>query len=166
MTTERFINGTMTPSGYTAAFGTEIESLPSLSAVLSTIAFDPTSGGTVTLYDTFGQISMALGSMTTGAGSPYAGFSMYPLNADGTSYADGLYGSQTASEPATAYQVVQIPMAPSVTSTAITGSSVIFPLPFIGVKFKLVMYNSSLSGAVPGSGPPLVWFRSFNPNDT
>src|ERR1700728_358406 len=93
MATEKWVAGSGVGFTWTALFGTEINSLPSADAVLSSIAV---SNGTP--LDMFMDVSFALGSVTT-VGVPVLGLYLYPLNQDASTYGDSRFGSAAVGPP-------------------------------------------------------------------
>jgi hypothetical protein len=128
---------------YMAAFGTEINSLPTGDAVLSTISFDNTVA-TLGTPDQFLDLSFTgalTASETVGAGAGLA-FFLYCLQADGATFGDGrlVAGTQLAFQP------LLCPMGgiPVQTGTAITtfaGNITGFVIP--PRKFAIVMQNNT-----------------------
>lgn len=155
MATERWTAG-ITIGSYTAAFGAEVNSLAAGDSVLSSVSFDNSANG-----DTAMQISVAISSMTTPANVPLLQFYMYPLNQDGSTYGDGAWTTTPAAgNPANNYLLDgTIPLVPSVTQ-AQEGTTVMFPIPFVMVQFKLVLFNNNPSNALGST--VTVKARTFN----
>lgn len=135
-----------------AAFGSEINSVVSGNAVLSSVAI---SNGTA--LDIFADVSISLGSVTPGAGAPYIGVYLVALNEDGTSYGDGRFGTSAAGPPASQYFVGAIPCIAS-TAGVITGTlrGVILP----PGTFKFIMYN--LAGVTLAASSNVIDYRTYN----
>ena len=152
MATEKWISGSGVGLTWTAAFSTEINSIVNTNAILSSVSI---ANGTP--LDIFADISIALGSITSGAGAPYIGFYLYPLNQDGSTYGDGRFGSSAAGPPLSQYFVGAVPLIPSVTQAqegAVTG--IIMP----PGTFKFVAYN--LSGATLAASSNTFSYRTYN----
>lgn len=134
------------------AFSTEVNSITNGQAVLSSIAI---ANGTA--LDLFADISIALGSITTGAGAPYIGIYLYPLNQDGSTYGDGRFASAASGPPLSSYFVGQVPLIPSVTQAqegTVTG--VLMP----PGSFKLVAYNQA--GVALAASSNTFAYRTYN----
>src|SRR6202035_5672759 len=141
MATEKWIAGAVTT--WQALFGTEINSLPNGSGVISSVVFD----NTVNL-DVFSVISINLGSVTPTGG--FIGIYWYELNtaagasgssglADGTVYGDGRFGSAAVGPPPSLWTAALIPCVAA--AGIITGVVSKVPLPL--KKAKAVLYNGS-----------------------
>ena len=152
MATEKWISGSGVGLTWTAAFSTEINSIVNTNAILSSVSI---ANGTP--LDIFADIWIALGSITSGAGAPYIGFYLYPLNQDGSTYGDGRFGSSAAGPTASQYFVGAVPLVPSVTQAqegAVTG--IIMP----PGTFSFVAYN--LSGSTLASSGNAIKYRTYN----
>lgn len=152
MATEKWVTGSLVAS-YTTCFGSEINSLASGNAILSSVS----ANANASPGDIFGQISIAIGSIVVPAGAPYIGFYIYPLNGDGSTYGDGRFGSTAAGPPLAGYQCAAVPLIPSVTQ-AQTGASGIFNIP-LGT-FKLVAYNGA--GIALAASANTFYLKTFN----
>jgi hypothetical protein len=152
MAVERWVAGAV-KSTFLSVFGTEINSIVNGNAILSSILIDNSASP----GDMFAQVSVNLGSITSGAGAPYLGIFLYPLNGDASTYGDGRFGSSAAGPPPSSYWVSSIPLILSVTQ-AQEGTTGIFPIPF--GKFKLVAYNAS--GATLASGSNTIYLKTLN----
>ncbi len=151
--TEKLIAGAV---AWTSCFGTEINSLASTNAVLSTVQIDNSSN-----LDMFMDVSFSLGSVTS-AGTPYIGLYWYPLNEDGSTYGDGRFGSSTSAFPPQNYYVgfAGLPVG----TQALTGmfalpggrSPILLP-PGAG---KLVLYNGA--GIALASSGNTIKYRTYN----
>lgn len=152
MATEKWIAGSGQGLTYGSCFSTEINSLASGNAVLSATQIDNT-----TALDIFADVSISLGSVATGAGSPFIGLYLYPLNEDGTTYGDSQFGSAAAGPPPSAYFVGVIPTKVSATAV-ITGTvrGIILP----AGKFKFVLYNNA--GVTLAASSNTVSYRTYN----
>ena len=131
------------PSSWTAAFGTEINSLAAGSVAVSSVIISNTTN----LY-TDAWISVALGAVATGTGAPNLAFYVLPLNQDGTTYGDGTVSGTVL--PGAGYSVGAITWAPSLASAAQTGQMK------IGIEippnsFKLAVVNN-IGNALAASG--------------
>lgn len=140
-------------TNWTAAFGTEINSLASGSSIISSVAI---ANGTA--LDLFMDISISLNSLTTGPGAPIVAFAMYPLNQDGTTYGDGRFGSAAAAIPNGEYWVGSIPFVASTVINPLTGSVKGVVLP--PGDFKLVLYNAL--GATLNASTNTIKYRTYN----
>jgi hypothetical protein len=153
MATEKWIAGSGQGLTWGAAMGSsDPNSLASGNAILSSQQIDNSAA-----YDVFADLSVSLGSVTPGAGAPYIGFYLYPLNEDGSSYGDGRFGSAAAGPPPSQYYVGSIPCVPS-TAGVITGAirGIILP----PGKFKFVLYN--LAGGALAASSNAVDYRTYN----
>jgi len=149
---EKWIAGSGQGLSWGSAFSTEINSLANNYAVQSSVVI---SNGTA--LDTYMDVSISIGSITTIAGAPYLGLYIYPLNQDGSTYGDGRFSSAAAGPPLTIYYVGQISLIPSVTQ-AQTGSFSNILLP--PGSFVLVLYN--LAGATLASSSNVIKYRTYN----
>ncbi len=140
MATVTWVAGTLYAS-WTAVFGAEADSVPSLDAILSSVAIDNTTAG-----DTHMDVSLAISSFTSGA-TPSLGLYWYTLNQDGSTYGDGRFGSAAAGPPPGSYLLGQCGLVPSVTQAqegAFSSLMLIEPkLRLPPWKGKLVLYNGS-----------------------
>lgn len=153
MATEKWIAGSGVGLTWTSCFSTEVNSVVTGNAILSG-ASAITNG---TALDLLCDISISLGSITTGAGLPYVGFYIYPLNQDGTTYGDGRFASSAAGPPPTNYYAGAIP-APASTTGVITGMVRGVWLP-TGT-FKFVLYNNL--GATLAGSSNTISYRTYN----
>lgn len=153
MAVEKWIAGSL--QGLTwgsAGFSTEINSLANGNAVLAANQIDNGSA-----LDVFADISIALGSLTTGSGAPYLGFYLYPLNEDGASYGDGRFGSSASGPPPSGYFAGTI-LLPASTTATLKGMvrGVVLP----PGAFKFVIYNQA-GASLAGSGNAIE-LRTYN----
>lgn len=148
---ERWIAGS-TLATYTPIAGTEVNSLVSGNAVLSSIIVDNSVIG-----DMYADISVSLGSVTTGAGIVFLGLYLYPLNQDGTTYGDGRFGASATGVPPVDYWVGNIAYIAS-TTAVIPGTARGILLPF--AKFKPVFYN--LLGVTMASSANTIKMITYN----
>lgn len=153
MAVEKWIAGSGQGLTYgSAGFSTEINSLVSGNAVIAASAIN-----NATALDIFADVSVSLGSVTTGAGAPYIGLYLFPLNEDGSTYGPSGWASSAAGPMPSQYFVGAIPCGISATGV-ITGtiSGIILP----PGSFKFGLYN--LSGATLASSANVVDYRSYN----
>jgi hypothetical protein len=128
---------------YFAAFGSEINSLVTGDAVLSTLAFDNTVA-TIGVPDQFMDVSFVgafAASETVGAGAGLA-FFLYVLEADGVTFGDGRLVAGTP----LAFQPLLCPIGgiPVQTGTVTTFAGSISGIVIPPRKFSLVMQNNTL----------------------
>lgn len=154
MSTEKWIAGSGQGLTWGNIFnsGSDIASMSNGNAIQSS-----TTISNATPLDIFADVSISLGSLTTGAGAPYIGIYLYPLNQDGSTYGDGRFGSAAAGPPPSAYLVGIIPLVPSVTQTQ-EGTLLGIVMPPGG--FTFVLYN--LSGTTLASSSNSVKYRTYN----
>jgi len=152
MSTEKWIAGTVGLTWATCGFSTEVNSVVNGNAIIAASANDNSSN-----LDMFADLSVSLGSITPGAGAPYIGFYLMPLNQDGTSYGDGRFGSSAAGPPASNYWIGNIPCIAS-TAGVVTGMirGIILP----PGSFKFCLYN--VSGVTLASGSNTIKWRTYN----
>lgn len=152
MSTEKWIAGAT--AGWANIFnsGADLNSIVNGNAILASANIDNSTN-----LDIFMDVSLSLGSLTSGSGSPYVGLYLYPLNQDGTSYGDGRFGSSAAGPPPSDYYIGRIPLVPSVTQVQ-TGTlrGIILP-PGI---FRLVAFNQA--GATLASSANAAKYRTYN----
>ena len=152
MATEKWIAGSGVGLTWTSCFGTEVNSLASGNAVLSSVAISNASP-----LDLLCDISISLGSVTSGSAIPFIGFYLYLLNQDGSTYGDGRFGSSAAGPPQTQYYVGSVPVQAS-TTAAIVGHVRGIWLPPGSAKF--VIYNNA--GVNLASSSNTVAYRTYN----
>jgi hypothetical protein len=152
MATERWIAGSGVGLTWTSCFGTEVNSVVTGNAIQSSITIS-----NATALDLLCDLSISLGSVTTGSGLPYVGFYFYPLNQDASTYGDGRFGSSAAGPPPTAYYAGAIP-APASTTAVVVGMirSVWLP-PGSG---RFVLYNNL--GVTLASSSNTIAYRTYN----
>ena len=128
---------------YFAAFGTEINSLPTGDAVLSTLSFDNTVAtlGTPDQFMDLSFVGAYAASETVGAGAGLS-FFLYVLQADGVTFGDGrlVAGTQAAFQPLLC-PIGGIPIQTG-TVTTFAGNITGFVLP--PRKFALVLSSNAL----------------------
>lgn len=152
VSTERWVASV----AWAAAFGTEINSIVTGNAILSTVVI-ANSG----VLDMFMDVSYSLGSITP-SGSPYLGLYLHPLNQDGSTYGDGRFGSSAAGPPASVYQ---IGMSGLVTAAQVqTGDFQLpgrrSPMLIPPGDFKLVLYN--VAGVTLAGSANTIKYRTYN----
>lgn len=152
MAVEKWISGSGQGLTFGNAFSTEINSIVNGNAILSSISI---ANGTS--LDIFADISIALGSIASGAGAPYIGFYLVPLNQDTSTYGDGRFGTSAAGPPGSQYFVGAIPLIPSVTQ-AQEGSLTGIVLP--PGSFKFLAYNQA--GATLAASANTFAYRTYN----
>lgn len=154
MALEKWIGGTGVGLTWSNLFNNaaDLTSLANGNAIQSS-----TTVNNGTALDVFADLSLALGSLTTGSGAPYIGFYLYPLNQDASTYGDGRFGSAAAGPPPSQYFIGSVPLIASVTQ-AQAGVVRGFVLP--PGAFTLVAYN--LAGAALPSSSNVVKYRTFN----
>lgn len=142
-------------AGWASAFSTEINSIVSGNAILSSIVIDNSSN-----LDMFCDVSFSLGSITP-SGSPYVSLYLYPLNQDGTTYGDGRFGSSAAGPPPQNYYAgfAGLPTATGVQTGVfyIPGKN---PLIIPPGSFKFVLYNAS--GVTLAGASNTIKYRTYN----
>lgn len=153
MATEKWIGGGQ--ASYTGAFATELQSLPSTDAVISSVAIDNTTN-----LDMFIDVSFQCGSVTT-TGSPFLGLYWYPLLQDGSTYGDGRFGSAAAGPPPASYLIgtLGLPVGTQALNGLFRGP---FGQPMVitPYKGKLVLMNGG-GVALPSSGITCD-YRTYN----
>lgn len=154
MAIETWIGGNGVGLTWTSCFSTEVNSLANGNAVLSSMAIN-----NATALDIFADVSISLGSVTPGAGAPYIGVYLYPLNQDGTSYGDGRFGTSAAGPPPSQYFVGTISCIPS-TAGVITGTTPRGAIILPPGSFKFVLYN--LAGVTLAASSNVVDYRTYN----
>lgn len=152
MAVEKLTAGAGVGLTWTSCFGTELNSLTSGDAVISSVAISNASA-----LDMWADLSISLGSVSSGSGLPYIGLYFYPLNGDGSSYGDGRFASAAAAVPPTQYFVGAIAIPPSTTGV-MTGSLRGFWLPPGSGKFLL--YNGA--GVNLAASANTVYYRTYN----
>ena len=131
------------PSAWAAAFGTEINSLAAGSVAVSSIIID----NTVNLF-TDAWISVSLGSVATGTGTPNLAFYLLPLNQDGTTYGDGTVSGTVL--PGGNQYIASIDWEASL-AAAVQTQQVKVPFDIPPNKFKLAVVNN-IGNALAASG--------------
>ncbi len=151
--TEKWIAGTVGLT-WTNLFnsGADINSIVNGNAIMSSTNCDNSSN-----LDIFADVSVALGSITSGAGA-YLGLYLYPLNQDGSAYGDGRFGSSAAGPPPSQYFVGQIGLVASVTQAQ---NGIVRGIIMPPGQFKFVIYNQS-GATLAGSGGNTCQYRTYN----
>lgn len=152
MATQKYIAGTVGLTWTTAGFSTELNSLANGNAVLAASALDNSTN-----LDYLCDVSISLGSISTGAGAPYIGLYIYPLNQDGTTYGDGRFGTAAAGPPAGSYFAGVFPLKVSATGV-LTGMIQGVPMP--PGSFKFVLHNAA--GASLAASSNTVKYRTYD----
>lgn len=152
MATEKWIAGsgvglTWTLTGST----TTLDTLASSNAILT--SSDITNG---TALDIFADISLAGGSITV-AQPAFVGVYLYPLNADGSTYGDGRFGSAALGPPPSNYYVGSLGTSTGAAVWEGTITGVVIP----PGTFRLVVHNN-MGAAFAGSGTNFVKYRTYN----
>ena len=144
------------PANWQAAFGTEINSLAAGSVAVSSVILSNTTN---LLTDAW--ISLALGSVATGTGTPNLAFYLLPLNQDGTTYGDGTVSGTVL--PGAQYYIGSVDWAASLAAAVQTGSfKVSMEMP--PTNFKLAVVNN-IGNALAASGNTIALaFNALNLN--
>jgi hypothetical protein len=153
MATEKWIAGSLAGlSWVSAGFSTEVNSLANGNAVIAASQLDNSS-----TLDVFADVSMVLGSVTSGSGAPYMGFYLYPLNEDGSTYGDGRFGSAAAGPPAASYRIGAV-LLPASTTGTLKGTVRGILLP--PGAFKFLIYNQA--GVTLAASGNTISYRTYN----
>ena len=141
-------------SSWTNLFNSsDINSLASGSSVLSSIQIDNTGA-----LDLMLDVSFNLGAVTVGAGAPSLSLFLAILNEDGSTYGDGLFASQAAGSPSSAYLVRAWTFVASNAYSPLVGSATGIVLP--RQKFKCYLLNSL--GATLNSSGNVIDYQTTN----
>lgn len=159
MSTEKWVGGSGQGLTWGAAFGTELQSLPSLDAVLSSVAI--VNGGTT--LDMFADVDFRCTTVTT-TGNPFLGLYLYDLLDDGTTYGDGRFATAAVGPPPSSYFAGLLVLPPA-GAGALSGK---FRNPLSGQPgiiippgtFKFVLLNKA-GVALPASGITCD-YRTYN----
>lgn len=152
MATEKWVAGSGVGLTWTTLLsGTEMNSIVNGNAIQLGVVIDNS-----TAFDIFADLSIALGSITSGAGA-YVGAYFYPLNQDGTTYGDNRFGSSAAGPPPAPYYIGAISLVPSVTQ-AQEGTLRGFILP--AGKGIIVLFNQA--GATLATSGNAAKYRTYN----
>jgi hypothetical protein len=149
--TEKWVAGSGQGLTFGAAFGSELNSLASGNAVLSSVSI---ANGTP--LDIFCDVSINLGSVTP-TGVPYVGIYLYPLNEDGTHYGDNRFTSTAAGPPSSLYLICNIP---AVAAAGVVYGNNVRPLIMPPGTFKFVCYNGL--GVAFASSANTIDYRTYN----
>lgn len=152
--TEKWVAGAS--AGWVSAFGSEINSIVTGNAILSSVIVSNGSN-----LDMFMDVSFSLGSITP-SGSPYLGLYLHPLNQDGTTYGDGRFGSSAAGPPAANYQIgfASLVVAAQVQTGEFQLPGRRSPMLIPPGDFKLVLYN--VSGVTLAGSANTIKYRTYN----
>jgi hypothetical protein len=151
MAVEKWIAGSGQGLTWGNAFtGTTLNSIASGNAIISDIQVDNSSA-----LDIFADLSINLASLTIVAPN-YVGVYLYPLNADGTTYGDGRFGSSAAGPPASNYWVGNIIMPTGTAAAEGTTRGIIMP----PGKFKFLLYNQA--GVAFAATSNTCQYRTYN----
>lgn len=151
---QKFIAGDGVGLSWTTAIGaTDLDSKTNTTVVASTTPIDNSAA-----LDLYADLSISLGSITSGAGTPYIAVYLAPLNEDGTTYGDGIGSGTTA--PSATYWVGNIMVPPS-TAAVITGTLRGIVLP--PGSFRFVFQN--MAGATLAASANVVKYRTYNINN-
>lgn len=150
MATEKWIAGSGQGLIWGAAFGTEVNSLPSSDAVLSSVAI-----ANDTALDMFADLSLALGSAAFAAPNRIDIY-LYPLNQDGATYGDGRFGSAAAGPPVPNYFVGSIGLVAATQAQEGTLTGILIP----PGNFKFVLMNNG--GVALAASANTVSYRTYN----
>lgn len=152
MAVQRWIGGTVGLTYASAGFSTELNSLANGNAVIAATQIDNSAN-----LDVFADVSISLGSVTTGSGTPFIGLYLYPLNQDGSTYGDGNFGSAAAGPPPSAYYAGAIPCQVSATGVIVgMVRGIILP----PGKFKFLLFNQA--GVALASSANTVNWRTYD----
>lgn len=136
MATEKWIAGSGQGLTWGSAFGSEINSLVSGDAVLSSVSI-----ANATPLDIFADVSLIAAATATTVAPGFVGLYLYPLNEDGSTYGDGVLTTTPAAyTPPSCYYVGSIGLQIAA-STYISGMvrGIILP----PGTFSFVMLNSA-----------------------
>jgi hypothetical protein len=135
---------------WTAAFGAEINSLPSTDAILSSVVI---ANGTA--LDRYMDVSIALGlAIFTGTGINVS-IHIYPLNQDASTYGDGKFASAAVGPPAYP-PVATIPLVAATQAQTGAATGIVIP----PGSFKLVLCNNG--GVALAASANTVSYRTYN----
>lgn len=148
----RWIAGTLAPN-WTAAFGTEINSLAAADVAVSSIVID-----NATALDELFEISFSLTGTTPTTGVSYLTFYLLALNQDGTTYGDGTVSGAVL--PGSNYQIASVQVPLGKTSAVLTGHTDKLDLP--RGSFVLAVANNT-GNALAASGNTIS-YRTTNEN--
>jgi hypothetical protein len=150
-TTEKWIGGSGQGLTWGNAFtGSTLNSIANGNAILSDLQIDNSSA-----FDIFSDVSINLASLAAVAPN-FVGVYLYPLNADGSTYGDGQFGSSAAGPPSSTYWVGNIVITAVTAVQEGTVRGIILP----PGKFKFVLYNQA-GVAFAGSGNTCQ-YRTYN----
>lgn len=150
MATEKWIAGSGAGLTWTAAFSTEVNSLASGNAILSSVSI--TNG---TALDMFADISIALGSAAFAAPNRIDVY-LYPLNQDGTTYGDGRFATSAAGPPPSNYFCGSIGLVAATQTQEGTLTGIVIP----PGTFSFVLMNNG--GVALASSSNTIKYRTYN----
>ena len=151
MATEKWVGGSGQGLTWGNAFtGSTLNSIASGNAILSDLSI--TNG---TSLDIFADLSINLASAAFAAPN-FIGVYLYPLNADGSTYGDGRFGSSAAGPPPATYYVGSIGLVAATQAQEGTLQRIIMP----PGTFKFVLFNQG--GIAFASSANTCQYRTYN----
>ena len=151
MATEKWIGGSGQGLTWGNAFtGSTLNSIASGNAIISDLQIDNSSA-----LDVYSDFSMNLASLAVVAPN-YIGVYLYPLNADGTTYGDGRFGSSASGPPASSYWVGNIIIPTGTAANEGTVRGIVIP----PGKFKFLVYNQA--GVAFNASGNTAQYRTYN----
>ena len=135
---------------WTSCFGSEVNSIITGNAILSSTQID----NSVAL-DQFCDFSFSLGSITP-TGAPFIGVYLMPLNQEGTTYGDGRFGSSAVGPPGGTYFIANVTI--NAAAQVQTGAITYIPMP--AGKFKFAIHNAS--GVSLAASANTLSYRTYN----
>jgi hypothetical protein len=151
MSTEKWIGGSGQGLTWGNAFtGATLNSIASGNAIISDLSISNASP-----LDVLADVSMNLASAAVAAPN-YVGVYLYPLNADGSTYGDGRFGSSAAGPPASTYWVgnILVPIGTAANEGTVRG--IVLP----PGTFKFLVYNQI--GVAFASSGNTCQYRTYN----
>lgn len=157
MSTQKFAAGTVGLS-WTSIMTTELNSLGSGSCIQSSAAIVNGSN-----LDLMCDISFIATLTCTTTGQPYLGIYLLPLNADGSTYGDGLFAAAKAYPPASTYWVGNIGYATAGGSQTIVGTirGIVMPPGSWKVALYNAIGNTTATWSLPTQNSTL-YYRTYN----
>lgn len=110
--------------------------------------------------DQFMDISISLGSVTPGSGTPYVAFGLIPLNQDGSTYGNGAITTSASANGISGENLVASITAVPSTSGAVTGCTPPFQIKLPPGTFALAMYNGL--GVTLASSSNVIEIRTYD----
>lgn len=158
MAVEKWVAGAGVGLTWTAAFGTELNSLPSGDAVLSSVNI-----ANDTALDMFADVDFRCTTITT-VGNPFLSLYIYELLDDGTTYGDGHFATAALGPPPSSFFAALLSLPPA-GAGALSGR---FRNPLSGQpgivlppgQFKFVLHNGS--GVALASSGVVCDYRTYN----